>query len=133
MNKCLICGKEISNNIKSCSQKCDSIKRRMESINKWLKGELQGHKDSRNKDIKNFVRFYLQEKNNGKCEKCGFYGVNSYSGKSILQVHHKDGDSNNSCESNLELLCPNCHALTDNYMGINKGKSARTNRYNMEA
>lgn len=34
----------------------------MESINKWLKGELQGHKDSRNKDIKNFVRFYLQEK-----------------------------------------------------------------------
>lgn len=40
-----------------------------------------------------------------------------------LEVHHKDGDSLNNELNNLELLCPNCHALTNNYRGknINKG------------
>ena len=33
----------------------------------------------------------------------------------MLEVHHVDGDrTNNEC-SNLQLLCPNCHALTDNW------------------
>lgn len=36
-----------------------------------------------------------------------------------LEVHHKDGDHLNSAIENLQLLCPNCHALTDNYRGKN--------------
>lgn len=36
-----------------------------------------------------------------------------------LEVHHKDGDKNNNQIENLELLCPNCHALTDTYRGKN--------------
>ena len=32
-----------------------------------------------------------------------------------LELHHKDGNSNNHKLDNLELLCPNCHALTDTY------------------
>ena len=40
-----------------------------------------------------------------------------------LEVHHIDGDSLNNEMSNLKLLCPNCHAFTDNYRGknINRG------------
>lgn len=37
-----------------------------------------------------------------------------------LELHHKDGNSKNNNLSNLELLCPNCHAQTDNYRGKNK-------------
>ncbi len=37
-----------------------------------------------------------------------------------LELHHKDGDNTNNELDNLELLCPNCHALTDNYRGRNK-------------
>lgn len=37
-----------------------------------------------------------------------------------LELHHKDGNNRNNNLSNLELLCPNCHALTDNYRGKNK-------------
>lgn len=37
-----------------------------------------------------------------------------------LELHHKDGDNLNNVLSNLTLLCPNCHALTDNYRGKNK-------------
>lgn len=37
-----------------------------------------------------------------------------------LELHHIDGSHNNNELSNLTLLCPNCHALTDNYRGKNK-------------
>lgn len=56
-----------------------------------------------------------------KCESCG---LEEWKGKPIpLEVHHIDGDELNSDLSNLQILCPNCHALTDNYKGknINRG------------
>jgi hypothetical protein len=37
-----------------------------------------------------------------------------------LELHHIDGNSLNNKLSNLNMLCPNCHALTDNYRGKNK-------------
>lgn len=37
-----------------------------------------------------------------------------------LELHHIDGDNTNNNLSNLILLCPNCHALTDNYRAKNK-------------
>jgi hypothetical protein len=37
-----------------------------------------------------------------------------------LEIHHKDGDRTNNSLHNIELLCPNCHALTDNYRGKKK-------------
>lgn len=56
-----------------------------------------------------------------KCEVCG---LTEWMGNPIpLEVHHIDGKELNSELSNLLLICPNCHALTDNYRGrnINKG------------
>lgn len=52
-----------------------------------------------------------------KCERCG---NSHWLGQEItLEVHHKDGDSLNNKLNNLELLCPNCHALTNNWRGKN--------------
>ena len=36
-----------------------------------------------------------------------------------LELHHIDGDKYNNLIENIQLLCPNCHALTDNYRGRN--------------
>lgn len=48
-----------------------------------------------------------------KCELCG---ITCWNEKPIvLEVHHIDGDRTNNFINNLLLLCPNCHALTDNY------------------
>lgn len=41
-----------------------------------------------------------------KCNRCGYDGH-----PEILVVHHKDRDRLNNEGSNLEILCPNCHAL----------------------
>lgn len=56
-----------------------------------------------------------------KCEVCG---LTEWRNRPIpLEVHHIDGQELNSELDNLLLICPNCHALTDNYRGrnINKG------------
>ena len=56
----------------------------------------------------------LKEK---KCERCG---LKEWQGFGIpLELHHKDGNKKNNDLSNLEILCPNCHALTDTYRGKN--------------
>ena len=52
------------------------------------------------------------------CEKCG---ATHWNDQPIpLQVHHRDGDRQNNEETNLELLCPNCHAQTPNHSKNNK-------------
>ena len=50
-----------------------------------------------------------------KCENCG---LDSWLGKNIpLEIHHINGINTDNRLNNLRLLCPNCHALTDNYRG----------------
>jgi hypothetical protein len=49
------------------------------------------------------------------CEECG---RRMWQGKPIpLELHHINGDRFDNRLKNLQLLCPNCHALTDNNAG----------------
>ena len=53
-----------------------------------------------------------------RCECCG---NTQWLGEPMpLELHHKDGNRANNMLQNIELLCPNCHALTDNYRGSKK-------------
>ena len=59
-----------------------------------------------------------------KCECCG---LEKWQGMPIpLELHHVNGDNRDNRIENLELLCPNCHALTDNYRGLNKSAHRET-------
>lgn len=40
------------------------------------------------------------------CNRCGYKDV-----PAILQVHHVDRNRENNSVDNLEILCPNCHAI----------------------
>ena len=52
-----------------------------------------------------------------RCERCG---NSEWLGKKIpLQLHHINGIRDDNRLENLQILCPNCHALTDNYCGSN--------------
>lgn len=59
--------------------------------------------------------------NNGlKERRCEVCGLSEWLGNPIpLNLHHKDGNHDNNRLDNLEIVCPNCHALTDNFAGKN--------------
>lgn len=51
-----------------------------------------------------------------KCERCGNCGV--WMGeKMTLEMHHINGDHFDNRLENLQILCPNCHSITDSYRG----------------
>lgn len=56
-----------------------------------------------------------------KCEKCG---NTEWNGQPIpLELHHIDGDHSNNTLNNLQVLCANCHAQTNNFRGKKNRKS----------
>lgn len=53
-----------------------------------------------------------------ECEMCK---NTLWNGKEIsLELHHVNGNKNDNRLNNLQILCANCHAQTDNYSGKNK-------------
>ena len=125
---CLYCNKKFKS--KNSAQKFCSIEHswsynKNNSIAKWIKEEWSGNTE-KSKELSKIVRDYLLEEANHVCSRCGFSAVNPFSGKTILQIHHKDGDYQNNSKSNLEVLCPNCHAMTETNGSLNtKGKGRR--------
>lgn len=58
-----------------------------------------------------------------KCENCN---LEKWLGSPIpLELHHIDGNRYNNNLDNLQILCPNCHAKTDNYSGRGTLKQKR--------
>lgn len=54
----------------------------------------------------------------GRCACCGNY---EWLGKELpMELEHKNGDHHDNRRENIELLCPNCHALTPTWRGRNK-------------
>jgi hypothetical protein len=55
-----------------------------------------------------------------RCERCSNA---EWLGEPIpVELHHVNGDRFDNRLENLQLLCPNCHALTDNHSGRGSSK-----------
>ncbi|MGI4862478.1 MAG: HNH endonuclease [Janthinobacterium lividum] len=64
------------------------------------------------------IEYGLKEE---RCERCG---LTEWLDKSIpLELHHINGINNDHRLLNLQFLCPNCHALTENYRGKNQTRA----------
>ena len=71
-------------------------------------------------------RNFLIDKRGHTCQICN---NSEWCGKPIpLETDHIDGNHNNNEESNLRLICPNCHAQTPNYKARNKGNGRHYRR-----
>lgn len=126
---CQECGKPFrSKTVKTkfCSSKCASEYHKKIKVNEWLDGVL---KINPNRKLPKSIRDYLLKIHDNKCEICGFEGYNKATNNSILQIHHIDGNCGNNSPENIQLICPNCHAMTENFMALNRGNSARDERY----
>lgn len=114
---CKFCNKTFIGDNDFCSNKCKKNFEENEKIERWLNGEnfLRG-----NTQVPTFIRNYLLKKYNYKCQICGWSKKNLYTNTIPLHIHHIDGDCTNNKKENLQLLCPNCHSLTENFGILNK-------------
>lgn len=71
------------------------------------------------------IRKYLLQTREYRCERCK---LTEWLGIPIpLESHHIDGNKYNNVDSNLELLCLNCHSFTDTFR-VKNLKSKRRDR-----
>jgi len=124
---CKNCGKELDcQHLIYCSRECQTEFEQNEYIKRWKNGLEDGL--SGEFGISDRLRRYFFDKCNCKCQLCGWGQVNPTTGKIPLQLHHIDGDCTNNSEENLQLLCPNCHSLTENFGSLNKNATRVDNR-----
>ena len=124
---CLNCKKILTKGqTKYCSNTCQRQYQYKKYIQAWKKGEKTGVVGT---GISRTIRRYLLEKHNYCCEECGWNKINPFSGNSPLEIHHIDGNYLNNKESNLKVLCPNCHSLTDTYKSMNEDSVRDRERY----
>jgi endogenous inhibitor of DNA gyrase (YacG/DUF329 family) len=118
MHNCLYCGKTPERKrYLYCSNQCQMDFQYEVFISNWKSGKIK----VATRNISSHLRRYLQNKYNNACCLCGWCKVNSVTNKVPLEVNHVDGDSSNNLETNLQLICPNCHSLTANFRNLNRG------------
>lgn len=116
-NACRNCGIKKVGLKDFCSRDCQRELQFKDNIAKWKSGEKIGCK---------IIKRYLIATDGYKCSECG---ITDWNGKSLmLDLEHKDGNSDNNLEENLCLLCPNCHSQTDTYKAKNKGNGRHYRR-----
>lgn len=124
---CLFCGQAIRSwGSIFCSKTCAHRLKAKKSLSLWKNGQHSGSTPSG--EMAAYVTTYILEKFQNQCFQCGWKEVHPITKTSPLHIHHKDGDSTHNNEENLVLLCPNCHALTENFGRLNKNGARRRRR-----
>ena len=125
---CLYCGREVSRKPKKyCNNSCQLAFENANLIEEWKAGRRKGWV-GKTYATASFVRNYMLARANYMCSICEWDSINPTTGIVPLEINHKDGNPANCKESNLEVLCPNCHALTNNFRNIGNRKSCRNRK-----
>jgi hypothetical protein len=127
MKFCANCDKSLSkrHQIKFCSNVCQKDYQHKSYIAKWKDGVVNGNRGIISGNISAHLKRYLFDKFNEKCVLCGWNKTHPITGNTPLEIDHIDGDAENNNESNLRLLCPNCHSLTTHFKNLNKGRGRK--------
>lgn len=107
---CLNCGKinpikGHSYTNKYCNNSCQQQHRSRLLVSEWKE-----HPDKTAwRQVPEYIKKYLIKERGHKCEVCSNTKHNKQD--IPLVVEYIDGNSHNSAESNLQLICPNCRSL----------------------
>ena len=124
---CQSCGNNYRGNGKTCSRKCSDNLKKESKIRLWLEGSHNGMRGKTSTAY--WIKSYLIETYGNQCMKCGWGEVNPHTNKVPIELSHIDGDFTNNNLDNLELICPNCHSLTNSYKGANKKNGRPRSKY----
>jgi hypothetical protein len=96
---CLVCGKLIlaRENKKTCSMSCSNKNR--------LGVKCKGGRPKDKVSTQRILKKRVIDKRGNQCERC------DYDRHKILVIHHINRTRKDNSFKNLELLCPNCHAI----------------------
>jgi len=110
--KLKIANKKIANNPDRIQKYKDSVRKRQEAnVQQILQEEFENLTGGEKR-----IRIYYEQE-----LKCNCCKNDKWMDQKIpLELEHKDGNNSNNERENLELLCPNCHALTTTWRGRNK-------------
>jgi hypothetical protein len=118
---CLNCGAEFerkNSKAKYCGHDCQQRHQHKLRVDEWLLNDSKVHKVT--------IKRYLVETFGDKCSVCS---IETWNDKPIvLELEHKDGNSENNRPENLCLICPNCHSQTETFKGKNKGNGRHVRR-----
>lgn len=114
---CLQCGNTVRlAKQKFCSHRCHNLYQFMLRIESIERGSYRVY------NCNGFIRRYLVHKFGERCSRCAWKMRNQITGRVPVEVEHIDGNWENNHPDNLTLLCPNCHALTSTFRGLNRGR-----------
>lgn len=121
--KCKNCGNDIPNRNIYCNNTCQN-----EYQNKQIFLLLENEEFSKigiKSTIDRVTKKYLIKKYGNKCSKCGWNKINKWTNRVPIEINHIDGNPENHKIENTELLCPNCHSLTEFTKSRGKGRKWR--------
>ena len=121
---CLHCNKKISKRRMYCSTYCEKEYKSHLYIKKWKRGIVDGRVGKTG--TSRYIYRFIFKKYKEQCSRCGWKEINKYSGRTTLELEHKDGNFMNNKEENLDLLCPNCHSLTPFYRHLNNNNGRKS-------
>ena len=107
---------------KFCSTKCSGAYQTQWVVDAWI---LDPSTATTTQGVKSAIKKHLISQANYSCSKCSWAEINQVTKRCPLEVDHIDGDAYNNAPANLQVLCPNCHSLTDTYRALNKNSKRR--------
>ena len=120
---CLYCNSLIPKRNLYCNNTCQMKYQKQNDFSLIEEGNFDdlGNKQT----IDRVSKQYLIHIHGDNCMKCGWNVTNEWTNKVPIELNHIDGDPENHSLDNLELLCPNCHSLTEFYKSRGKGRKWR--------
>lgn len=120
---CKLCSTELNAKHKIfCNHTCQMEYQYNEYIEQWKEGNQLGY-IGKVKAISKHIRKYMLIKHSNTCQECGWNKLHPVDNKPLVEIDHIDGDASNCKESNLRVLCPNCHSMTPTFRARNKNSS----------
>jgi ferredoxin len=126
MKECKNCGNNIPNRNVYCNNLCQNDFENKQRLTEWLDGNNVFRKGGTS--IPSWMRRYLLDEANNKCNECGWCEKNPFTNTIPLDIDHIDGDAYNNVKENLRVLCPNCHSLKKTFKNTGNRKSTRFSR-----